>query len=182
MKTYNNPIAYTKRAMSTDVDACDAVGVNNTTTLYNGTLVTLGGLGTGMAKDMGYVYEVTPTTANTAVDVWMVVSPEINRQVETNMLIDPRSFEINPGRPADLVRPMPGVDVVHVTKANFGSNQIPDVTTNKYVEAAANGQLKGVDVKTATGILFQCIGLEKIPVGQEFVDGYILKCVQNPAI
>lgn len=182
MNTYTNPIAYGKRIAATDVDACNAVGVAGVT-LYNGTLVTLGKLGAGNTANMGYVYEVTPTTANTAVDVWMVISPEINRQVETNALIDPRSFEIRAGRPADLVRPMPSTDSVHVSINAFTANFDPaTVTTAKYATADANGKLKAVASATGvTGIVFAILGEEKIPVGHDLVKGWILKCIQNPA-
>ena len=181
MKTYSNPIAYAKRAMVTDVDACTVVGVANTT-LYNGTLVTLGKMDSGLTTDMGYVYEVTPTTADTDVDVWMVISPEINRQVETNVLIDPRAFEIAPGRPADLIRPMAGTDNIHVSIDAFAENFDPETITGaKYATADADGKLKAVvSAAGVTGIAFSVERAELIPVGHEMVKGYVIKCVQNP--
>lgn len=182
MKTYKNPIAYGKRIMATDVDACNAVGVA-ATTLYNGTLVTLGKLGAGTTDKMGYVYEATPTTANTAVDVWMVMSPEVPRLLETNMLIDPRAFEIEAGRPADLIRPMPNTDNIHVSIDAFATGFDPvTVSGAKYATADASGKLKAVTTATTvTGIVFAIAGAEEIPVGQEMVKGYIIKCIQNPA-
>lgn len=180
--TFTNPIAYSKRAMCDDVDACNCVGVANVA-LTNGTLVTLGGMNTGEAEGMGYVFEVTPTTANTAVDVWMVVAPAVPMDIRDNMFIDPRAFSVEAGRPVDLVRPMAGTDYFQVSAEAFGSNQKPDVTTNKYVEAAANGQMKAVSTASGvTGIVFQCVAVEPIPVGYEMVDGYVLKCVQNPNV
>lgn len=178
------PIAYLKRGMATDVDACNLVGVANTgTTLYNGTLVTIDKMNTApAATGLGYVFNVTPTTASTAKDVWMVRSPEVNVDGFDNLSVDPRDFSIPAGRPADLVRLMPGTDFIHISEASFGSNQKPDAVTNKFVEAAANGQYKAVSASTATGIVFVLVGEETIPVGQEFVKGYILKCVQNPTV
>lgn len=183
--TFNNGIAYAKRASCANIDACNAVGVAQSAVLTNGTLVTLGGMGVApAATGMGYVYNVTPTTGATQPDVWMVVTPAVPTDSIDNIYIDPRAYAAPAGRPVDIVRPMAGTDVFHVSKAVFGSNQVPDATTNKYVCAAANGQMKAGATATAaggtTGIVFLCIGVEKIPVGQEFVDGYILKCIQNP--
>ena len=182
MKTYSNPICYAKRAMKMDVDACNVVGIA-TSTLYNGTLVTLGGLNSGTVEGKGYVYEATPTTANTAVDVWMVISPEVNRQLETNVIVDPRAFEIDAGRPADLVRPMPSTDLFHVSIDAFTDEYDPvTVSTAKYVTADADGKMKAVaSASGVTGIVFAIMGAEDIPVGQEMVKGWILKCIQNPA-
>lgn len=179
--TFTNPIAYSKRAMCDDVDACNCVGVSNVV-LTNATLVTLGKMNKGEAEGKGYVFEATPTTANTAVDVWMVVAPAVPMDIRENQFIDPRAFSIEAGRPADLVRPMPGTDYFHVSAEAFGGNQKPDVTTNKYVEAAANGQMKAVaSASGVTGIVFKCVAVEPIPVGQEMVTAYVLKCIQNPA-
>lgn len=183
--TFNNGIAYAKRASCANVDACNAVGVAQTATLTNGTLVTLGAMNAApSAAGMGYVYNVTPTTGANQADVWMVVTPAVPTDSINNIYIDPRAYAAPAGRPVDIVRPMAGTDVFHVSAAVFGSNQVPDTTTNTYVCAAANGQMKAGTTATnaggTTGIVFQCIGVEKIPVGQEFVDGYILKCIQNP--
>lgn len=183
--TFENGIAYAKRATCANVDANNAVGVAQTATLSNGMLVTLGDMNAApAATGMGYVYNVTPTANANGVDVWMVVTPAVNVDGINNIYVDPRAYSAPAGRPVDIVRPTPGVDVFHVSKEVFGSNQVPDATTNKYVCAAANGQMKAGATATAaggtTGIVFLCIGTEKIPVGQDFVDGYILKCIQNP--
>ena len=180
MKTYSNPIAVGKRISAVDVDACNATGIC-ADTLYNGTLVTLGAMNTGVAAGTGYNYVLTPATANTAVDVWMVLSPEVNRQIETNVIVDPRAFEIPTGRPADLIRPMPGTDTVQISIDGFATGFDPvTVATAKYVEATADGKLKAVATTTATGIVFSILGEEAIPVGQEMVPAWNLKCVQNP--
>lgn len=182
MKTYSNSVAYVKRAMATDVDACNATGIS-ATTLYNGELVTLSSFGAGVVAGTGYNYVLTPTAANTAVDVWMVMSPEVNRQLETNVLVDPRSFEIEAGRPADIIRPMPGTDAIHVSIDAFTTNLDPATVgaTAKFVTADADGKLKAVASATGvTGIVFAILEAEPIPVGQEMVAGWIIKCIQNP--
>jgi len=183
MITYSNPIAYGKRAMATDVDACNAVGIGSVT-LYNGTLVTLGKINTGAAEGAGYVYPVTPTTANTAKDVWMVLSPEINREIATNTIVDPRAFEIPAGRPADLIHLTPGVDNVHVSIDSFTENYDPaTVTTAVYATADADGKYKAVaSASGVTGVVFTIEGEEDMPVGQEMVKAWILKCIQNPNV
>lgn len=182
MKTYSNPICYAKRAMKMNVDACNLVGVAKST-VYNGTLVTLGKLNAGDVAGKGYVYEVTPTTANTDVDVWMVISPEVNRELETNVIVDPRAFEIPAGRPFDIIRPMPTTDHIIVDANAFTAEYDPvTVIGAKYATADANGKMKAVvSASGVTGIVYEIKMEEVIPVGQEMVKGWILKCIQNPA-
>lgn len=182
--TFNNAIAYAKRATCANVDACNCVGVAESATLTNGMLVTLGAMNADPAAGgMGYVFNVTPTTANTDVDVWMVVTPAVPTDSINNIYIDPRAYAAPAGRPVDIVRPMAGTDIFHVSAAAFGtgSPQLPNTSTYQYVTAGANGVLTAVtSASGVTGIVFQCIGVENIPVGQEMVQGFILKCIQNP--
>lgn len=184
--TFNNGIAYAKRASCANIDACNAVGVAESATLTNGMLVTLGAMNAAPSTTgMGYVYNVTPTSAATNSDVWMVVTPAVPTDSINNVYIDPRAYAAPAGRPVDIVRPMPGIDVFHVSSAAFGSGSptLPDPTTNKYVVAGANGILvagSSASSASTTGIVFLCLGVENIPVGQEMVPGYILKCIQNP--
>lgn len=180
MATFNNPIAYYKRAQSQNVDALNRVGVCATgTTVYNGTLVTLSGMNTGASQGMNYVWTAVPTTANTAVNVWMVRSPEVPKDPCGNLYVDPRAFQVEGGTTFDMMRPMPG-DIVHVSAQAFGSNQQPN-SSNTYVTATANGQYIAQAAGTGVnGIVFKLVSTEAIPVGSEFVTGYVLEVIQNP--
>lgn len=180
MATFNNPIAYGKRYAAQNVDARNRVGVCATgTTVYNGTLVTLSGMNTGASKGMNYVWTAVPTTANTAVNVWMVRSPEVPKDPCGNLYVDPRAFQVEGGTTFDMIHLEPG-DIIHVSDAAFGSNTKPAVGTT-YVQPAANGQYNAVaSASGATGLVLQLVSTEVIPVGQEFVTGYVLEVVQNP--
>lgn len=179
---FNNGIAYAKRAMCTDVDACNCVGASQSVSLTNGMLVTLGKMNDDGAEGKGYVFDVTPTTANTATDVWMVITPAVSMDLKNNQFIDPRAYSAEIGRPVDLVRPMPNTDYFHVSIEVFNGQQKPDLTTNKYVTAEADGVMKAVNTANSVeGIIFECIAIEPIPVGQEMVEGFVLKCLKNPA-
>ena len=52
MAKNNFPVVYYKTAMSQNVDSLNRVAVSDTT-VYNGSLVTLGTMGTGAAQGMG---------------------------------------------------------------------------------------------------------------------------------
>lgn len=180
MATFNNPIAYGKRYAAQNVDALNRVGVcAANTTVYNGTLLTLSGMNTGASQGMNYVWTAVPTTANTAVDVWMARSPEVPKDPCGNLYVDPRAFQVEGGTTFDMIRPMPG-DIIHVSEQAFGSNQKPGAG-NTFVTATANGQYIAVaSAASITGIVFKLVSTEAIPVGSEFVTAYVLEVVQNP--
>ena len=73
MAKNNFPVVYYKTAMSQNVDSLNRVAVSKTT-VYNGSLVTLGTMGTDAAQGMGYVFPATLTsdTKGNVSDVWMV--------------------------------------------------------------------------------------------------------------
>lgn len=178
MATFNNPIAYGKRYAAQNVDAYNRVGVSSAV-VYNGTLVTLSGMNTGASAGMNYVFNATPTTAATAANVWMVRAPEVPMDPGTNIYVDPRAFSVPAGSTFDMIHLEPG-DIIHVSDAAFGSNTKPAVGTT-YVQPAANGQYNAVaSASGATGLVLQLVSTEVIPVGQEFVTGYVLEVVQNP--
>lgn len=181
MAMYNNPIAYGKRYAAQNVDALNRVAVCATgTTVYNGTLVTLDTMNTGAAAGMNYVFPATPTTADTAVDVWMMRAPEVPMNVLTNQFDDPRAFQIEGGMAFDIIRLMPG-DIIHLSDTAFGSNTKPDSTTNKWVLPAANGQYNAAGTAAGkTGLVLKLQSIEPIVVGQDYVTGYVLEVIQNP--
>lgn len=179
MATFNNPIAYGKRYQAQNIDALNRVGVcASGTTVYNGTLVTLSGMNTGASAGMNYVFTAVPTSANTAVDVWMVRAPEVPMDPGTNIYVDPRAFSVPAGTTFDMIHLEPG-DIISVTAPAF--TQVPDGTTNKWIVAGANGQYTAqASASSVNGIVFQYVTTETIPVGQEFVASYVMEVVQNP--
>lgn len=179
MATFNNPIAYGKRYQAQNIDALNRVGVcASGTTVYNGTLVTLSGMNTGASAGMNYVFTAVPTTANTAVNVWMVRAPEVPMDPGTNIYVDPRAFSVPAGTTFDMIHLEPG-DIVSITAPAF--TQVPDASTNPFVVAAANGQYTAqANATGVTGIAFKFVTTETIPVGQEFVTSYVLEVIQNP--
>lgn len=180
MAMFNNPIAYGKRYAAQNVDALNRVAVCATgTTVYNGTLVTLGQMNTGAAAGMNYVFPATVTAADTAVDVWMVRAPEVPMDVQTNQFDDPRAFQVPAGVTFDIIRLKPG-DIIHVSDAAFGANQKPD-SSNTWVTPTANGQYIALaSASGKAGLVLKLQATESIPVGQDFVTGYVLEVIQNP--
>lgn len=119
MAKNNFPVVYYKTAMSQNVDSLNRVAVSETT-VYNGSLVTLGTMGTGAAQGMGYVFPATLTsvTDGNVNDVWMVRGPEVSKEVCGNLYDDPREFSIPAGTPFDIIRLMPG-DIIHVSETTL---------------------------------------------------------------
>lgn len=179
MAKFNNPIAYGMRYAAQNIGALNRVGVCVAdTTVYNGTLVTLSSMNKDASKDMGYVFTATPTTADTAVDVWMVRSPEVPMDVCGNLYDDPRAFSIEGGRPFDAIHLEPG-DLVKLSKDAFTT--VPVATSKEWIVPAANGKWNALaSAAGKTGFVCKLVAPESFVVGQEYVDGYILEVVQNP--
>lgn len=175
----NNPIAYGKYIASENIDSLNRAAIAEVE-VFNGNLVTLGEMNTGVTADAGYCFNAVPTTANTAVNVWMVREPEVPHTPCANIYIDPRAYSAKAGETFNVFRPMP-TDVIHVSNTAFAEGSDPATVSGDYVTAGANGQLIAVTSATGVaGVVFKVIGEEAIPVGQEFVPGYLLECIQNP--
>ena len=181
MVKFNNPIAYGKRYAAQNVDALNRVGVcANSTTVYNGTLVTLSGMNTGASAGMNYVFTATPTTADTAVDVWMVRAPEVPMDVCGNLYDDPRAFSVEGGRPFDMIKLVPG-DLIHLSVNAFSASNKPASGSKDWITPDANGQFKAIaSASGKTGLVLKLVASEAIPVGQEMVEGFVLEVIQNP--
>lgn len=176
---FNNPIAYGKYIASENVDSLNRAAIADVE-VFNGNLVTLGEMNTGATEGAGYTFNATPTTANTAVNVWMVREPEIGHTPCANIYVDPRAYSAKAGETFSVFRPMP-TDVIHVSSTAFAEGSDPATISGNYVTAGANGQLVAVASATGVaGVVFKVIGEEAIPVGGEFVPGYLIECVQNP--
>lgn len=179
MATFNNPIAYGMHYAAQNVDAFNRVGMCATnTTVYNSTLVTLTTMNKDASANAGYVFTATPTTADTAVNVWMVRAPEVPMDVCGNLYDDPRAFSVAGGRPFDMIKLVPG-DLIKVSKDAFTT--VPAVGSTEWVTPTANG--KWIAIASAagkTGLVCKLVAPESFIVGQEYVDGYILEVIQNP--
>ena len=107
-------IVNTTNMMCWDVDALNMVGINATTDIDNGTLVTLDKIAKTAAGDItGYQYEVKPATAN-AVNVWLVATPEIGKTLEMQVHDDIRYFYNKAGLPMDIKGIVAGFDCVEL--------------------------------------------------------------------
>lgn len=178
MTKNNFPVVYYKTAMSQNVDSLNRVAVSKTT-VYNGSLVTLGTMGTDVAQGMGYVFPATLTsvTDGNVNDVWMVRGPEVSKEVCGNLYDDPREFSIPAGTPFDIIRLMPG-DIIHVSETTFGNNIKPS-SINKYGYADANGEWQAASI-AVTGFVAQYQSTEAIVIGQDYLPAYILEVIKNP--
>ena len=178
----NYPIAIDKHIAAMDVDSYNLVGVAATgTTLYNGTLVTLGAMNQtgGASAGMGYTFTVAPTTANTDTGVCMVLTPPVNADIPQAVYTDPREFSVPAGRPCDIVRLVPG-DFIQVSDTAFATGAVAS-STKTYVTAAANGQYSAsASVVSAGSLQLRWIASEPILVGHDSVPAEILMVVANP--
>lgn len=172
--TLTNPVVHGMKYAAQNVDAYVRSAIADVE-VTNGTLVTLDGFSD---KGKGYVFKATPTTADTAVDVWMVREPEISKDVCGNLYADPRAFSIPAGKTFDVVKLIPG-DIYKMSKDEFST--VPAVNTTTWATADANGKVKGVaSASGKTGLVLKLVAPEQYSIGQEFVDAYIMEVVQNP--
>lgn len=180
MAKNNFPVVYYKTAMSQNVDSLNRVAVSKTT-VYNGSLVTLGAMGTDAAKNMGYVFPATLTSVDdgNVNDVWMVRAPEVSKEVCGNLYDDPREFSIPAGTTFDIIRLMPG-DIIHISGTAFGDNIKPS-STIKYCYADTNGEWTASSITAdVTSFVARYQGTEAIVIGQDYLPAYILEVVKNP--
>ena len=109
-----NGYVNTMRCMGMDVDALTATGINTTTDIQNGYFVALGDYQNTSGAVTEFVYNVTLAGASTLGN-WLVRTPEVGTTVAEQMEDDPRYFINHAGQPMQLIRMMPGVDIIEVT-------------------------------------------------------------------
>ena len=157
------------------------------TNVDGGNAVTLG----AYANDN---YTVTLAGATADVGVWMAYNPterltpvgtSPNIKYFAGLSADPRDYTNLATREVDIFKPQVE-DIIGFTAANFGSNQVPDTTTNKYITTAASGQLIASDIPVAAGkVAFEILSVETLPfpqggtVGMDFATLYVCKCTAN---
>lgn len=89
--------------------------------------IIIGSEGIGGEEVPAWLLEVSENSAN----VWMVYSPEVNKQV-VGMVWggkDPRNFINLKNKPFDVVKLQPG-DIIQVTKEFFEASYDPDTVTS----------------------------------------------------
>lgn len=178
----NHAIFDGSSTMYWDNDALNMAGVCTTTDLDNGQLVTLKKInrvtGTGAVK--GFEYEVVPAGAG-ADNVWIVASPEVGYDLESQLHDDPRYFFNPKGKAMSVKALMGGVDVIKVTKEVFAANALPVAgDVDKFIPVAANGKYGAVQSNApASGTYFRVEGFGTFSCGMEEVPAVYLRCMKN---
>ena len=173
-------IVNTTNMMCWDVDALNMVGINATTDIDNGTLVTLDKIAKTNAGDItGYQYEVKPAAAN-AVNVWLVATPEIGKTLEMQVHDDIRYFYNKAGLPMDIKGIVAGFDCFEVDATAFANGTLP---TNSQIgqlcAVANNGKFAAPAASVTSGATFRVEGLHTITCGADEVKTAVLRCMKN---
>ena len=176
----NHGIVNTTSMMCWDVDALNMVGINATTDIDNGTLVTLTKIAKTDAGDItGYQYEVAPAAAN-SVNVWLVATPEIGKTLEMQVHDDIRYFYNKAGLPMDIKGIVAGFDCFEVDATAFANGTLP--TNNQigqFCGVATNGKFAAPAASVASGATFRVEGLHTITCGADEVKTAVLRCMKN---
>lgn len=173
-------ICNTTNMMCWDVDALNMVGINATTDIDNGTLVTLTKIAKTDAGDItGYQYEVAPAAAN-SVNVWLVATPEIGKTLEMQVHDDIRYFYNKAGLPMDIKGIVAGFDCFEVDASAFANSTLP---TNSQIGqlcgVATGGKFTAPTASVASGATFRVEGLHTITCGADEVKTAVLRCMKN---
>ena len=173
-------ICNTTNMMCTNVDALNMVGINATTDIDNGTLVTLTKIAKTEAGDItGYQYEVAPAAAN-SVNVWLVATPEIGKTLEMQVHDDIRYFYNKAGLPMDIKGIVAGFDCFEVDATAFANGTLP---TNSQIgqlcAVATNGKFAAPAASVTSGATFRVEGLHTITCGADEVKTAVLRCMKN---
>lgn len=162
----------TMRCMGMDVDALLATGIASAD-VENGSFVTLGDYQNNSGVIDEFVYSVTPAAASTLGN-YLVRTPEVGTGIMEQMMADPRLFVNKAGQPMQLVRMMPGVDIIEVTVEALDQA----AAKGDYYTLVA-GKLTKAQAVTAEATCFECLGTHSIEFGMENVTTYVFRCVAN---
>ena len=173
-------ICNTTNMMCWDVDALNMVGINATTDIDNGTLVTLTKIAKTEAGDItGYQYEVAPAAAN-AVNVWLVATPEIGKTLEMQVHDDIRYFYNKAGLPMDIKALVAGFDCFEVDATAFANGTLPtNSQIGQFCAVANNGKFAAPAASVTSGATFRVEGLHTITCGADEVKTAVLRCMKN---
>ena len=146
-----NAIVIQSKVMAQDNVALNRVGTF-TSAVPNGTVFTCGDV-------KGDVFTLTKAT-NAVKDVWLAVSPEVVLTDGKFLGIDRdvRNFVNQAGKPIDLIKLVPNVDVITVTEEFFKASKAP-TASNKIVEIDASGDFVALASATSSyaGLSFKVI-------------------------
>ena len=173
-------ICNTTNMMCWDVDALNMVGINATTDIDNGPLVTLTKIAKTDAGDItGYQYQVAPAAAN-AVNVWLVATPEIGKTLEMQVHDDIRYFYNKAGLPMDIKGIVAGFDCFEVDATAFANGTLPtNSQIGQFCGVATNGKFAAPAASVASGATFRVEGLHTITCGADEVKTAVLRCMKN---
>ena len=173
-------IVNTTSMMCWDVDALNMVGINATTDIDNGTLVTLTKIAKTEAGDItGYQYEVAPAAAN-AVNVWVVATPEVGKTLEMQVHDDIRYFYNKAGLPMDIKGIVAGFDCFEVDATAFADGTLPTSSQmGQLCGVATNGKCAAPAASVASGATCRVEGLHTITCGADEVKTAVLRCMKN---
>ena len=173
-------ICNTTNMMCWDVDALNMVGINATTDIDNGTLVTLTKIAKTEAGDItGYQYEVAPAAAN-SVNVWLVATPEIGKTLEMQVHDDIRYFYNKAGLPMDIKGIVAGFDCFEVDATAFANGTLPtNSQIGQFCAVATNGKFAAPAASVTSGATFRVEGLHTITCGADEVKTAVLRCMKN---
>lgn len=164
---------------ATNIDRSDLVGIYSTADVENGTFVTLDkmNLGTNGVVN-GYEFTVNLATADDK-DIYVVATPEVEYG-EDAFHNDPTRFINRKGRPMAIKRVEIG-DFFEISKDGFVTNGYPtSAKVGYFAPIGANGKIDTPisAIGEATGAFFKVEGLTKMTLGNETLDGCILRRVQ----
>lgn len=177
-----NCVIVTTRCANENVDAYNRAAIS-ATAIQNGKAVSL----TFPTASGSAVFGAT-TPATPFSNVWLTVSPEVNKLVVGQIWggEDPRNFTNVANVPFDTFRPQAGTDIIQVTKDFFQTNFDPDTIAGAtVVELTATGfQSKVVATAAYAGISFKIGRKEPIVIasgvpGGEQVEAWLLECTAN---
>lgn len=173
-------ICNTTNMMCTNVDALNMVGINATTDIDNGTLVTLTKIAKTDAGDItGYQYEVAPAAAN-SVNVWLVATPEVGKTLDMQIHDDIRYFYNKAGLLMDIKGIVAGFDCIEVDATAFQTGVLPtQAQVGQLCGVAANGKFATPAATVASGATFRVEGLHTITCGADEVKTAVLRCMKN---
>jgi hypothetical protein len=166
----NHAILDGSSTMYWDNDALNIAGVCATADLDNGQLVSL-----------QKINRITGTGEAGADNVWIVASPEVGYDLESQLHDDPRYFFNPKGKAMSVKALMGGVDVIKVTKEVFATNAFPAAgDVDKFIPVGANGKYGAVQASApASGAYFRVEGFGTFTCGMEEVPAVYLRCMAN---
>lgn len=164
---------------ATNIDRSDLVGIYSAADVENGTFVTLDKMNLGTDGVVnGYEFTVALATADDK-DIYVVATPEVGYG-EDAFYNDVTRFINRKGRPMAIKRCEVG-DFFEVSEQAFVEGGYPtSAMVGYYAPIGADGKIDTPisAIGSATGAFFKVEGLTKMTLGNETLNGCILRRVQ----